>query len=61
MIVDGLTYLTRRLRLPRKETWFNIHRRLTFQDGRLPIFPGNAHQNFLSAAEDADFWAQRGQ
>jgi hypothetical protein len=43
-------------------SWVNIHRRLTFQDGRQPIMPGNAHQSVRTAAQDADFWSQqRGQ
>ena len=33
---------------------------VSFTDGRLPIFPGNAHQKIRTAIEDASYWAQRG-
>ena len=59
MSSDGLTFLTWAA-VADKDTWFSIHRRITFTDGRLPIFPGNAHQSIRTALEDANWWAQRG-
>ena len=43
-----------------KDTWFSIHHRVWFQDGRQPIFPGNAHQSVYTAMRDANYWAQKG-
>jgi Domain of unknown function (DUF927) len=57
---EGYLFLTQAA-LTDKDTWFSIHRRLLFQDGRQPIFPGNAHKSIRAALEDANYWALRGQ
>jgi hypothetical protein len=57
---EGHIFLTQ-VALADKDTWFSIHRRLLFQDGRPPIFPGNAHKSIRAALEDANYWASRGQ
>ena len=41
-------------------SWFSVHRKITYDDGRPPIFPGNAHQRIRTAMEDAMYWAKRG-
>ena len=57
---EGYVFLTQ-VALTDKDTWFSIHRRLLFQDGRQPIFPGNAHKTVRAALDDANYWAARGQ
>ena len=59
MSAEGISFL-RQAAVADKDTWFSIHHRVTYADGRLPIFPGNAHQKIRSAIEDASYWAQRG-
>lgn len=45
---------------PDNITWFSIHRRVTYTDGRLPTFPGSAHKTVRAAIKDALYWAQKG-
>ena len=59
MSAEGIKLL-RQAAVADKDTWFSIHHRVTFTDGRLPIFPGNAHQKIRTAIDDAAYWAQRG-
>jgi hypothetical protein len=44
----------------RGASFISIHHKMTFTDGRAPVFPGNAHRNFNTALEDAFFWANKG-
>jgi hypothetical protein len=55
---DGLDFLAQAAVID-SGSWFNVHRRLTFQDGRPAIMPGSAHQSLRTAAQDADYWSQR--
>jgi hypothetical protein len=41
-------------------TWFSVHRRIVYTDGRPPIFPGSAHKTVRTAIKDALYWAQKG-
>ena len=59
MSAEGISFL-RQAAVADKDTWFSIHHKVSFTDGRLPIFPGNAHQKIRTAIEDASYWAQRG-
>jgi Domain of unknown function (DUF927) len=43
-----------------KDTWFSIHRKVIFNDGRVPIYPGAAHQTMRTALLDAMYWAHKG-
>ena len=43
-----------------KDTWFSIHRKVIFNDGRIPIYPGAAHQTMRTALLDAMYWAHKG-
>ena len=61
MIEDGFNFLAQAAVFD-NGSWVNIHRRLTFQDGRQALMPGNAHQSLRTAAQDCDYWSQqRGQ
>jgi hypothetical protein len=44
----------------RGAAFISIHHRVEFADGRLPTFPGNAHQNLDTALKDAFYWANSG-
>ena len=43
-----------------KDTWFSIHHKVIFTDGRVPSYPGNAHQTMRTALLDAMYWAHKG-
>jgi hypothetical protein len=59
-IADEITEFLKRAAAVDRAAWFNIHHRMVFADGRLPIFPGTAHQTINTALNDAMYWAQRG-
>jgi hypothetical protein len=59
MTAQGLQYL-KRVVAQDKDTWFNICHKVTYEDGRPPVFPGNAHQNIRSAISDVMYWARKG-
>jgi Domain of unknown function (DUF927) len=56
---DGIRYL-KMAAVEDNDTWFSIHHKINFTDGRPPIYPGHAHKKFREALENASYWAQRG-
>ena len=59
MSAQGISFL-RRAAVEDGITWFSVHHRVIYTDGRQPTFPGNAHQKIRTAIEDANYWANRG-
>ena len=50
-----------RMAAPEDEnTWFSVHRRILYTDGRPPIFPGSAHKTVRTAIKDALYWSSHG-
>ena len=59
MSAQGISFL-RRAAVEDGITWFSVHHRVIYTDGRQATFPGNAHQKIRTAIEDANYWANRG-